>query len=101
MAILYETPTVPSEFTNLVTQGVSPAVSGTVIFTDLDPNYAYELYYYSPDSQYNSLSIPKWTYVTKELVYNSTLGRNTMNLTYGISGGTDGSSQFVLKQLAN
>ena len=99
MAILYETPVVPSEFTSLQTQGVSPASSGTVVFSGLDPKYGYELFYYSPDNNVGYIeNIPKYTNVRATIVsHNNQL---TLTLTYTISGGTDGLSQFALKQLA-
>lgn len=86
MAILYDTPVIPSEYTSPVTQ-----TSDTVTFNNLNPNYGYEIFYVSPDTEVNDLTIPKWTNVSK------TISGDYMSLTYTISGGISGSSQFALK----
>ena len=79
--------TICDEYTPLVTQSNS-----IVVFDNLDPNYGYKLKF-NNDSNATSVSVPKYTDIKRE--DGTTSG--TIKLTYTISGGTNGSSQFVLK----
>lgn len=65
--------------------------NGTVTFTGLNPYLGYKLYFLSNDT--GNLSIPKWTNINK------TISNGRMTLTYTISGGTNGSTQCVLRIL--
>ena len=88
MAILYETPVIPSEYTD-----VASLNNGTVTFSGLDPSYGYEIHYVSPDGEQGDLTIPKWTKVNK------VISGSSMTLKYTISGATAG-AQFRLKKSA-
>ena len=79
--------TICDKYTPLVTQS-----NGVVVFDNLNPNYGYELQF-NNISNATSNAIPKWTNIKRE--DGTTTG--TMKLTYTISGGTNGSSQFALR----
>ena len=75
------------EYTALATQS-----NGVVAFDNLNPNYGYSIEYNNPSNS-SSVAIPKWTNLSQEAGSNT----GTIRLTYTISGGTDGSSQFALR----
>lgn len=93
MAILYDTPILPNEYTALAT---SQSIGGNhyVEFAGLDSNYGYEICYYSPNSEINNITskIPKWTRLDK------TFDSNGMILRYYVTGDTPGTSLFALKR---
>ena len=62
------------------------------IFDNLNPNYGYDIWFVN-SSNSSDLKIPKWTKLKRE---DGTM-TGTMKLTYTISGGTNGSSQFRLR----
>jgi len=63
-----------------------------VIFDNLNPNYGYDIWFVN-SSNSADLKIPKWTKLKRE--DGTTTG--TIKLTYTISGGTNGTSQFKLR----
>ena len=75
------------EYTALVTQA-----NGVVVFDNLNPNYGYEIHYDVPGNG-DDIKIPKWTRLKQE----TGTATGTIKLTYYISGGTNGTSQFCLR----
>ena len=80
-------------WTELKTLGVSPATSGKVIFSNLDPSLGYEINYFSPDGEGTVKTSVAYTAVTK------TIASGKMALEYTITGGTDGEDKFALRIL--
>lgn len=76
------------EYTALVTQA-----NGKATFTNLDPSFGYDLYFYSPDSVVGNITVPQYTNISK------TIAGGKMTLEYTISGGTDGTTQWALRVL--
>lgn len=74
-------------WTETVTQA-----NGVAVFDNLNPDYGYHIEFVS-NSNSADLKIPKWTKLKRE--DGTTTG--TMKLTYTISGGTNGTSQFKLR----
>jgi len=74
-------------YTPLVTQS-----NGVAVFDNLDPTYGYQIEFNNA-SDSASIDVPKYTNISREPGTDT----GTIKLTYTISGGTDGSSQFALR----
>ena len=73
------------------TEAVTQA-NGVAVFDNLNPDYGYHIEFVSTSNS-TDLKIPKWSKLKRE--DGTTTG--TMKLTYTISGGTNGTSQFKLR----
>jgi hypothetical protein len=76
-------------FTASITQS-----NGKVVFDNLNPDYGYAIHF-DDTGLTGDITVPKWTNVNKTA--GTTTG--TIKLTYTISGGTNGTSKFMLRIL--
>ena len=68
--------------------------NGKVVFDNLNPNYGYDLYWYTfNDIDVDTSAMPYHTHVKRE----SGTQSGTMKLTYTIANGTDGTTRFTLR----
>ena len=66
--------------------------NGIVVFDDLNPDYGYAIEFWNTSNS-ASVAVPKYTNIKQETGTEA----GTIKLTYTISGGTNGSSQFALR----